>query len=306
MNRKVADSACTATAYLSGIKGNYGTIGVNAQVARYNCESHQNTLYHTETILKWAQDAGKATGFVTTTKVTHATPAGLYASTANRYWESDTDVVEDCDPRSVADIARQLVTGDPGQDINVIMGGGRKMLLPKFFVDEEGMKGYRSDGVNYIEEWQKLRERRNNRYEYVWNRTSLQGINYMETDYLMGLFESDHCRYNLDIKNEGLTEEPTLTEMVEAAVKVLQKNSNGFFLFVEGGRIDTAHHDNYVQHALEETAEMARAVAKVRELVDESDTLIVVSADHSHTLTYNGYPVIQLSFFKIITVIANC
>lgn len=173
------------------------------------------------------------------------------------------------------------------------MGGGRKELLDKSITDEEGVKGIRTDKQNLIDTWQKLQKEKNRQFEYVWNKTALNKIDYEKTDYLMGLFESEHCRYNLDITREKLKEEPTLTEMVEAAIKVLKKNENGFFLFVEGGRIDTAHHDAFVQHALEETAEMARAVEKAMKLTNETETLIIVSADHGHTLTYNGYAVSQ-------------
>lgn len=216
----------------------------------------------------------------------------MYSHIANRYWENDDEVRQSkCDPNTTDDIAEQLIYSETGANLNVIMGGGRKNLLDKSITDEEGHKGARTDGKNFINEWQEIQKNKNREFEYVWNKTTLNKIDYGNTNYLMGLFESDHCRYNLDIKNKSLTEEPTLTEMVEAAIKILQKNENGFFLFVEGGRIDTAHHDAFVQHALEETAEMARAVEKAMQMTNETDTLIVVSADHGHTLTYNGYAV---------------
>jgi len=288
IDRKVADSACTSTAYLTGVKGNYGTIKLNAQAERYKCDQPES--FETESILQWAQKAGKATGFVTTTKVTHASPTGLYASVGDRYWESDADLIESgCDPMQVQDIASQLINRETGQRINVIMGGGRKMFLNQTQIDEEGFPGRRLDGKNYIQEWQNLKLSRNDKYAYVWNKTTLNNLDFQNTDYLLGLFESDHCHYNLDIKNQALPEEPTLTEMVRAAILTLKNNENGFFLFVEGGRIDTAHHDSFIQIALEETAEMARAVHEARSLTDQSNTLIVVSADHGHTLMYNGY-----------------
>lgn len=62
-------------------------------------------------------------------------------------------------------------------------------------------------------------------------------INVDDTDYLMGLFEQGDCRYNLDIASENIAhKEPTLTEMVDKAIDILNKDENGFFLFVEGGR----------------------------------------------------------------------
>lgn len=80
--------------------------------------------------------------------------------------------------------------------------------------------------------------------------------------------------------------------MTERAIQFLQKKSDkGFFLFVEGGRIDHAHHKNQALLALGEVAAMDRAVKKARELTNEQDTLILVTADHSHTFNINGYPV---------------
>lgn len=116
-----------------------------------------------------------------------------------------------------------------------------------------------------------------------------------KTDYLLGLFEHDHMRYNLDVKKGKLSEEPSLLEMTRTAIKMLQKEDNGFFLFVEGGMIDQAHHYNYAQTSLDETKEFADAIELAREMTSEEDTLIVVTADHSHVFTYNGYPVSMLN-----------
>lgn len=104
--------------------------------------------------------------------------------------------------------------------------------------------------------------------------------------YISGLFSDDHLHYNL----ENVTAEPKLAEMVEKAIKILQKEKNGFYLFVEGGKIDMAHHESKARIALDETVEFAKAVQKAYELTNEKDTLIVVTADHSHTMTMNGYP----------------
>lgn len=92
--------------------------------------------------------------------------------------------------------------------------------------------------------------------------------------------------YNLENK----TDEPRLWEMTEKAIKILQREKNGFFLFVEGGRIDTAHHEGRTRVSLDETIEFAKAAQKAYELTDEKDTLMVVTADHSHTMTMSGYP----------------
>jgi alkaline phosphatase len=84
--------------------------------------------------------------------------------------------------------------------------------------------------------------------------------------------------------------EPSLTEMTEKAIGILQRGPQGFFLMVEGGRIDHGHHEGSAIKALTDTVELSNAVAKAVELVGD-DTLIVVTADHSHAFTMSGYPV---------------
>ncbi|XP_053676946.1 membrane-bound alkaline phosphatase-like [Anopheles nili] len=292
VNRQVSDSSCTATAFLSGVKINYGMVNVAASVPRYTCEYDRNATDF-EGLLKWAQDAGKSTGIITTTKITHATPAGAYASSANRYWENDVEVrAGDCDPDRVDDIAEQLVEKDMAKRFNVVLGGGRANLLPVGTLDEEGKPGYREDGKNLIEQWKQTHETMG-RSQYVWNREQLLAVDTASTDYLLGLFESGHMKYNLELKenSEASRLEPTLEEMTRVAVELLQRNKNGYVLFVEGGLIDVAHHETYARLALDETAEYSRAIDTARKMTSEEDTLIVVSADHAHTMTYNGYPV---------------
>uniref|UniRef100_A0A182P0S9 Alkaline phosphatase n=1 Tax=Anopheles epiroticus TaxID=199890 RepID=A0A182P0S9_9DIPT len=291
VNRQVSDSSCTATAYLSGVKINYGMVNIAASVPRYTCEYDRNAS-DIEGLLKWAQDAGKSTGIITTTKITHATPAGAYASSANRYWENDVEVTEaDCDRDRVDDIAEQLVGNKVSQRFNVVLGGGRGNLLPMETVDEEGKQGYRQDGKNLIEQWKQTHETMG-RSQYVWNREQLLSVDTANTDYLLGLFESGHMKYNLELKeSEELSRtEPTLEEMTRTGIELLQRNKNGYVLFIEGGLIDVAHHETYARLALDETAEMAKAVETARKMTNEQDTLIVVSSDHAHTMTYNGYP----------------
>lgn len=72
----MADSACTATAYLSGVKTNYELVGLNANAEHRNCSAQVDEENLTESILSWAQKSGKGTGIVTTTRITHASPAG--------------------------------------------------------------------------------------------------------------------------------------------------------------------------------------------------------------------------------------
>jgi len=107
-------------------------------------------------------------------------------------------------------------------------------------------------------------------------------------EYLLGLFGPDHLSYAGDQNRPS--DQPSLADMTTQAINILLKNPNGFVLMVEGGRIDHAHHENYAQLALEETLEFEEAVAKAVSMTDEKNTLIIVTADHSHSLTINGYP----------------
>ncbi|XP_017066483.1 membrane-bound alkaline phosphatase [Drosophila eugracilis] len=292
VNRQVADSACTATAYLGGVKGNYGTIGVNANVPRYSCNGAANEEDRVLSIAQWAQAAGKDAGFVTTARVTHASPAGVYAHIADRNWENDWEVANgNCDPEQTIDIARQLVEQPVGQQLKVILGGGRKNFINSTTNDEEGYSGDRVDGRNLIRNWLDQKKEANVSAEYVWSRKGLSLLDLDKTDYLLGLFANDHLPYNGDRERKrSQLADPSLSELTEAAIKVLSRNSEGFFLFVEGARIDMAHHDSYAKRSLEDTAEFARAVQTARELTSEDDTLIVVTADHAHVMTINGYP----------------
>lgn len=285
VDKQVADSACTATAYLGGIKGNYETVGVNANVTLNDCENAMDPRNHVESIAGWAQKANKATGLVTTTTVTHATPAGVYSHVANREFESDYLVkFNGYEPSKCLDSAQQLVYNDVGKNLNVVLGGGTKRFLPNGTVDFYGNSGERLDGKNLIREW---RNSKSGVAKTVFNRQQLLGLDYNETDYLMGLFSYEHMSYKLDADEN---KEPTLEEMTEAAIKILEKNKNGFFLFVEGGLIDRAHHLNQAQKALYETLEFSKAVQKALNMTNSKETLIVVTADHGHTMNFNGYP----------------
>jgi alkaline phosphatase len=285
VDKQVADSACSATAYLCGVKANYGTLGVNARVKYNDCAASNDTNNYVNSIAQWFIDAGKAAGIVTTTRVTHASPAGTYSHVGNRDWESDTDINEKVQKKGacVPDIATQLVRFSPGKDFKVILGGGRRKFLPKESIDEEGKPGHRSDKVNLITEWKRSKK---GQAAYISNRQQLYSLNFTQTDHLLGLFESDHMQYNLDANPDT---EPTLAELTAAAIRMLKNEKKGYFLFVEGGRIDHAHHDAKARKSLDETVEFSKAVQAAVELTDNKETLIVVTADHSHTMTISGY-----------------
>lgn len=291
VNKQVPDSACTATAYLTGVKANYETIGVNGKIPSYHCTAELDESTHTFSIAQWAMDAGKDAGLVTTTRVTHASPAGVYAHTSNRDRENDNEVSKDgCDPKVTLDIAHQLVHGKTGQGLKVILGCGRREFMHKHPDPETGKNGKRKDGRNLIDEWLSLAKQGENR-SYVWNRDDLLGVDPAKTDKLFGMFDPSHCLYNLERIQEGMDQEPTLAEMVDKATDVLSSSGKGFFLFVEGGRIDHAHHRNWARLSLDETVEFSKAVELARRKFSEEDTLVVVTSDHSHAVTYSGYSV---------------
>ncbi|XP_034835005.2 membrane-bound alkaline phosphatase-like [Maniola hyperantus] len=287
VDSQIPDSACTATAYLCGAKANLGTIGVLAGVPRYACEASLDPAQHVHSIAAWALQDGRDAGIVTTTRVTHASPAGAYAHVADRDWESDADVrAAGHDPARCRDIAHQLVNSYPGNQFKVILGGGRREFLPNDVVDEEGAPGRRQDGRNLIQEWQLDKIDRNVTHQYVWNRDQLRTVDADLPEYLLGLFEGSHLQYNMEADAET---EPSLAELTDVAIRMLSRNERGFFLFVEGGRIDHAHHDNLAELALDETIELSRAVERATRLLAEDDSLVVVTADHAHVMAFNGY-----------------
>ncbi|XP_013183850.2 membrane-bound alkaline phosphatase [Amyelois transitella] len=289
VNHQIADSACTATAYLCGVKNNYGTTGVTAAVARRDCNASLVEANRVQSIAEWALADGRDVGIVTTTRVTHASPSGTYAKSADRHWENDAEVLSDSqDPERCIDVARQLVYMNPGKQFKVILGGGRREFIPESMIDEEGTPGRRTDGRNLINDWQQDKIDRKLSHAYVWNAEQLRSQFESPPEYLLGLFEGTHMNYTLEANNDT---EPTLEEMTELAIRMLSRNKKGFFLFVEGGRIDHAHHDNYVHLALDETLEFEKAVKKATELLPEDNSLIVVTADHSHVIAFNGYTV---------------
>ncbi|XP_060115385.1 alkaline phosphatase, tissue-nonspecific isozyme [Heteronotia binoei] len=285
-NAQVPDSAGTATAYLCGVKANEGTVGVSAAVTRSQC----NTTAGNEvtSILKWAKEAGKSVGIVTTTRVNHATPSAAYAHSADRDWYSDSEMPPEALQQGCKDIAHQLFENIP--DIEVIMGGGRKYMFPKNTSDveypnEDKHRGTRLDNRNLIDVWREKKPTDKNAY-YVWNRTELMDLELNEVDYLLGLFEPVDMMYELNRNNET---DPSLPEMVKVALKILQKNPRGFFLLVEGGRIDHGHHEGKAKQALHEAVEMDRAIGLADVMTSSQETLTVVTADHSHVFTFGGY-----------------
>lgn len=238
VDHQVSSSSCAANALMHGIKNNRRGIGVSANVLSSQCHFEESD--RTYSIASWAQKEGKATGLVTNTRVTHATPASIYAHVSERDWESDNSISQECrdDPNnSNVDIAYQLVHGEEGKPLKVILGCGRRNFINSTINDDEARPGSRVDGKNLIDEWLNDRSKEGNA-KYIWHNQQLEELDIKGTDYLLGLFENDHCMFRQDILENNLRhQEPLLTDMTRAAIKILQKEENGFFLMVEGGKI---------------------------------------------------------------------
>ncbi|XP_037773670.1 alkaline phosphatase-like [Penaeus monodon] len=286
LNKQVPDSAATATAYLTGAKANMYTLGVDHTVMKDQCMDSLDPEKWRNSVLKWAQDAGKNTGFVTTTRLTHATPAALYAHTANRDWECDAKLGSY--GHGCRDIAKQFVEDTPGRDINVALAGGR-FVMGASKGEKTKLNCVRGDGRNLTEEWLRAKRAHGHTARYVTNTRDLLSTDYDSTDYLLGLFADDHLDYEAD-RDRGPLGQPSLANMTRAAIKMLSKNVHkGFFLLVEGGRIDHALHDTQPRRALEDVLALDDAVADALSTLDLDNTLIIVTADHSHVMTINGY-----------------
>ncbi|MBW8367804.1 MAG: alkaline phosphatase [Arenimonas sp.] len=280
------DSAGTMTAMATGVKNRIGVLGLGPEVRRGDCAAAPG--HGLVSMIELAESAGLATGIVTSTRLTHATPAALYARSPDRNWESDVDLPAEAVAQGCRDIARQFVEFEVGDGIEVALGGGRREFLPASGVDPEypEFPGRRLDGRDLMAEW----TARHPDGRLVWNAAQLQALDLANTPRLLGLFEPDHMKFEHD-RPRDRAGEPSLAELTGAALKVLKRHRQGFVLVVEGGRIDHAHHEGNAHRALTDTVAMAEAVALVMAQTDPRDTLVIVTADHSHTLSFAGYPV---------------
>uniref|UniRef100_A0A8C2TPI6 Alkaline phosphatase n=1 Tax=Coturnix japonica TaxID=93934 RepID=A0A8C2TPI6_COTJA len=294
IDRQVPDSAGTGTAYLCGVKTNAKTLGLSGAAVYGKCRTAFGN--EVDSVLHRARLAGKSVGIVTTTRVQHASPAAAYAHSASRSWYADANMPRESLRDGCKDIAHQLVHNT---DINVILGGGRAYMSPRWTPDPEypedpTQNGTRRDGRDLVSEWLSSRKGAH----YVWDKKGLDAIDDTSVSHLMGLFEPKDMKYEL---NRNATTDPSIVEMTEKAIRILRRNPNGFFLFVEDecGRIDHGHHSGRAKQALMEAVMLDRAVARAGELTEPSDTLTVVTADHSHVFTFGGNTLRGASIFGL-------
>lgn len=298
VNAQTPDSAGTMTAMMTGVKTDVGVIGVDEDIERGDCE----TVFGNEltTALELAELSEKSTGVVSTARITHATPAATYAKSADRNWEDNSDMPAEAIAAGCTDIASQLVHFQdymderyPNSDtdgIEVVMGGGRRHFLPRdtdYNIEKpaaDGPEGDRTDGRDLTAEWM-------DRYAdglFIVDQDGFDSIDPDHDERVFGLFNESHMQYEADRHNDILGE-PSITEMTVKSIEILQKNKKGYFLVVESGRIDHAHHAGNASGALTDTIEFAKAVQATVDSVDMKDTLIIVTADHSHVFTIAGY-----------------
>lgn len=270
-NQQVPDSAGTATAMNTGVKTRAGAIGVGPAAEIGNCT--QGLANRLPAAAEQLVQRGKAIGIVSTARITHATPAAVYAHVPDRDWENDATIPLGERGKGCVDIASQLLAFP----FDVALGGGKR----EFFGTDKG--GKRIDAkADIVAPWQ-----RRTRGHFVTTADEMSAAA-RDGKPMLGLFSASHMTYMLDRPED--TAEPTLSEMTSAAIDRLAGDPDGYFLMVEGGRIDHGHHDGKAAYALSETQEMARAVQVALSKVDLSNTLILVTADHSHVFTIAGYP----------------
>lgn len=271
------DSASTMTSMMTGVNANSGVIGFGpaTEFGDFNADGDGPRL---TTLLEQAKQRGMKAGVVSTARVTHATPAACYAHINNRDDEHA--------------IALQALPGDPtynsalGSGLDLILGGGRQFFVPSSATDEEGGAGSRSDGRDLRAEFQAAG------YTYVWNAQQFGELTRHDLP-VLGLFERSHMEWEHDRPNDA-GGEPSLSELTGRAIDLLERASHrhhrGYFLMVESGRIDHAHHAGNAWRALTDTEELDRAIGVALTQVDLRDTLVLVTADHSHVFTMAGYP----------------
>jgi len=215
-------------------------------------------------ILKRFKQAGHKVGIVTTHKVTDATPAAFTANVANRWADQ-------------AEIARQQFNGE----LDLILGGGRSYFEPESH-----------NGFNLIE---KFKEKG---YSYAADRNELKNA---KGDKLLGLFSEEHLNFTLD-RDELKSVEPSLKEMTEKGIEVLSKEDKGFFMMVEGARIDHASHAADLTSIWKETIDFDESVKYATNWAKEhGNTLVVVVADHE-TMGVSATEAMDIDALKKISV----
>lgn len=265
-NAQVPDSAGTATAIMSGFKTNIGSVNVPAEWVDAQDPRACDPSALPPTLARLSADANRSVGIISTARITHATPAAVFGYAASRGWEADKDIPDLVKPAGCTSLAAQLV--DPATPVNLALGGGLKEF------SEEQLDMWAEQGGDHIT---------------IKTGTEFAALNAGDKQDILGLFDDSHMDFEADRVEKG--DEPSLAEMTAFAIENLSARDNGgFVLMVEAGRVDHAHHGTNAYRALRDMQALNEAV-KVAVEKSGDDTLILVTADHSHVFTMAGYPV---------------
>lgn len=256
-----ADSANTASAYMTGHKSAVNALGVYvSRVEDSLAHPHQETLGE---LIKRASK--KSVGVVSDAELEDATPASVVAHTRRR--------------ADKAEIVDMFYNVQP----DVMLGGGSAYFLPQ---STPGSK--RKDEVDYIQKFKDAG------YTLVTDKNELLAQSGDATK-LLGLFHTGNLDDVLDrrfLKNDvtkKFPNQPDLTEMTQSALDVLAKNPEGFFLMVESALIDKASHPLDWERAVYNTIMMDQSVGIAKKFAAEHpDTLIIVTGDHTHGISIIG------------------
>lgn len=242
----IADSAPSGTAMATGFKSHTGFVGVLPDV---NSMPGMNPLAKGDerkpiaSVLEAAQLAGKSTGIIATSEIMHATPADFTAHDPSR--------------KNYDNLSEQQVY----QDIDVVLGSGEKYFT----------KEVRGDGEDLVSEIKNLG------YDYV---TSIEEMNSSDSEKIWGMFAPVDMAYDFD---RVPSKEPSLAEMTSKAISTLSKNENGFFLLVEGSKVDWAAHANDPIGVISDTLAFDDAVKVALDFAKKDGNTVVISVtDHGN------------------------
>lgn len=267
IDAQVPDSAGTASAMNTGLVTGAGAINVQPGNVSAGCTNV--TEAGPVRIMDLAEAAGLSTGIVSSARLTHATPAAVYGHAQSRGFEGYDNLSDEARGLGCTDLAKQLVTSN----LDIALGGGHRFFTPE----------NRGDNADLTAEW----AARGDNFVYIDNKKDFTALDASKGQQVLGLFSESHLPFNAD---RDPAQDPSLTELTVSAIDNLDGRGTGYFLMVEGGRIDHAHHGTNAYRALTDTVELASAVRAAYERTEPNETLILVTADHSHVFTIAGYP----------------
>lgn len=264
------DSSGTGTAFHTGVKTVSGVVNTKPTLLRGACPAVDGSDDLTPLAVELR--GKKVMGIVSTARLTHATPAAAYSVSSDREFENDANVA-DLNCPHMKSIASQLTDAMNEGTVKLALGGGYKEVDDSDFLS----------------------------MTHLTNRNQLMAFDFTQVTSkpVIGIFGqkvdrqdgSGHMAYENDrVDASGTAAEPSLHEMLERAVDFLSANDEdkGFFLTVEAGRVDHALHGGNLHKALDDTVQFEKAVQFALDKAGQ-DTLVIVTADHSHSLTFNGY-----------------